>query len=58
MKARNFVRKVMQKANCCSKIEPNRRQQLLDVAQTKESLESVLEAKIDGKYLNYDEEEE
>ena len=40
-----------------AKIEPNKRQELLDVAEYRESLESVLEAKIDGKYGDSEEEE-
>lgn len=54
---KNPVKKHMHKANCCGKIEPNKRSKLLDDAQHRESLESVLEAKIDGKYLNIEEEE-
>ena len=53
----NFVAKHLYKSSR-AKIEPNKRQELLDVAQHRESLETILEAEIDGKYLNSDEEEE
>lgn len=53
----NFIAKHLYKSSR-AKIEPNKRQQLLDVAQQRESLEDVLEAKIDGKYEKFNEEEE
>lgn len=40
-----------------AKTEPNKRSKLLDDAEHRESLEYVLEAEIDGKYEDNEEEE-
>lgn len=57
MKAINPVKKHMHKASCYGKIEPNKRSKLLDDAEHRESLETILEAEIGGKSLNINEEE-
>ncbi|MNR35355.1 hypothetical protein D3C85_1531950 [compost metagenome] len=55
---RNPIAKHMHKANCYGKTEPNKRDKLLSETQRREALESVSEAKIDGKYEKFNEEEE